>query len=110
MVIDGTGAPPYGPVDIVNMYAASKWCMERIAQVYQAFVEVSNFSRIATIPEIAAEAYSLSIPLYVKRAKGTDSLSGSLSLSQAWADWEAQSQVFWQEMDKLVALLNELTE
>ncbi len=61
---------------------------------------------------IAAQEYSLSIPLYVKR-----SLNGNggepaeqRSLPELWAEWEQEGRVFWQEMDALVEMLDGFIE
>ena len=63
----------------------------------------------ATIDEIAAQGYSLSIPLYVKRVTANGIANGETrSLPELWAEWEQEGRGFWQEMDALVEMLEEL--
>ena len=82
---------------------------QRIEAAYDAFVDAEGFAKVATIEEIAAQGYSLSIPLYVKRntaASGAKRRRGSLA--QAWAAWEESGRAFWTEMDAVVDMLDGL--
>jgi type I restriction enzyme M protein len=82
----------------------------RIESAYDAFADVDGFAKVATVGEIAAQAYSLSIPLYVKRrAVGVVGASdGVHSLADAWQRWEESGRAFWREMDTVVDLLDGL--
>ena len=62
------------------------------------------------IAEVAAQGYSLSIPLYVKRAPNGANAGEQRSLAELWADWEQDGRAFWQEMDALVEMLDGLID
>ena len=81
----------------------------RIVDAYQAFADQANFACAVPLADVAAQAYSLSIPLYVKRASNGVSAAEQRSLPELWAAWEQEGRVFWQEMDALVEMLDELT-
>ncbi len=85
---------------------------QRILSAYKTFDDVPGFAKVATLPEIGANAGNLSIPLYVKRiaaAIATDSNGDAVSLRSAWEQWQAESRAFWQQMDTLVETLDGLT-
>ncbi|WP_295435618.1 class I SAM-dependent DNA methyltransferase [uncultured Thiodictyon sp.] len=83
----------------------------RIADAYQAFAEVPGFAAVATRAAVAVGDYSLSIPLYVKRGKPANGAApDGRSLAAVWADWEAEGEGFWQQMDALVDTLDVLCE
>lgn len=84
----------------------------RIVAAYHGFADVKGFARVVTLDEVAAQNYSLSIPLYVKR---TDNGNGSTiddhrGLPELWAAWEQGGREFWQQMDELVVTLDGLIE
>ena len=81
-----------------------------IEKAYNVFADEDGFAKIVTLEEIAAQGFSLSIPLYVKR-KPTAVAAGDASvptLAQAWAAWEQSGRTFWSEMDAAVDLLHDL--
>ena len=81
----------------------------RIEAAYDAFSDQEGFSKVATIGEIAAQAYNLSIPLYVKRKpKPGASSEDAPTLAQTWSTWEESSRLFWSEMDQVIDLLDGL--
>jgi type I restriction enzyme M protein len=82
---------------------------QRIEAAYASFADEEGFAKLATIGDIAAQGYSLSIPLYVKRtatpgANGQD----APTLAQAWTAWEQSGRAFWIEMDAVFDLLDGL--
>lgn len=84
---------------------------ERIKAAYDAFAEQEGFAKVATIAEVAARDYSLSIPLFVTRGSaplGTITRSAT-SLAQAWANWDEARRTYWTEMDALIGMLDGLT-
>lgn len=83
---------------------------QRIEAAYDAFANAEGFARVATVEEIAAQGFSLSIPLYVKRKAATSGASAEAapSLAQAWAAWEESGRAFWSEMDAVVDLVDGL--
>ena len=83
---------------------------ERIVDVYQAYADNPGFARVATLEEIAAQDYSLSLPLYVKRnSNGNGASEDERSLSQHWDEWEQDGRIFWQEMNGLIEMLDDLS-
>jgi type I restriction enzyme M protein len=86
---------------------------ERILQTFRAFAAEDGFSTVATLAQIAANGASLSIPLYVKRSTVTVTDNGAnqpTTLKAAWAEWESDGRIFWQQMDSLVETLDGLVE
>lgn len=85
---------------------------QRILDAYHAFAGDPGFAHVATVAEIAAQGFSLSIPLYVKRtANGAGQRTAEhASLPDLWAAWEESGRAFWQEMDELVVMLDGLVE
>jgi type I restriction enzyme M protein len=79
-----------------------------ILTTYQTFTDEPGFARAATVDEIAAQEYSLSIPLYVKRTTNGNGQQPveTASLPQLWAEWEQNGRAFWLEMDELVEMLD----
>ena len=83
---------------------------QRIEQAYSAFADVEGFARVVTSEELAAQGFSLSLPLYVKRKTATSPTANSAgqqpTLAEAWAAWEDSGRSFWTEMDAVVDLLD----
>ena len=83
---------------------------ERIAAAYHAFGEQPGFAHPASLEEIAAQGYSLSIPLYVKRSNGVSEAGGEYAaggLRAAIREWEDSSQRLNAALE---VLLNQLEE
>ena len=82
----------------------------RIEAAYAAFKDEEGFAKVATTAEIAAQNFSLSIPLYVKRpmANATTSSAAAPTLREAWDAWESSGRTFWTQMDAVVDLLDGL--
>jgi type I restriction enzyme M protein len=79
----------------------------RIEAAYANFADEEGFAKVATAQEIAAQGFSLSIPLYVKRRTGVRAdANGELSLRDVWEAWEASGREFWTEMAAVVDLLD----
>lgn len=76
----------------------------RIEAAYSAYIDEPGFAKVATMDEIAAQGYSLSIPLYVTRSNATASRTGEAPLSNraAWDVWESSGRAFWAEMEAVV--------
>lgn len=84
---------------------------ERILSAYRTFADEAGFAHVATLADVAAQGYSLSIPLYVKRAAGKGSgeaIAEVRSVAELWEQWQVDGAAFWQQMDELVAMLNGL--
>ncbi len=80
----------------------------RILNAYQSYTDDPGFAKVATVEDIAAQDYSLSIPLYVRRITVNNQNEEVKTLTEAWSDWEQGSRAFWQEMDALVDMLDSL--
>lgn len=84
---------------------------KRIEAAYAKFEDEKGFAKVATPAEIAAQGWSLSIPLYVKRtvvSAGSAAGGKKQTLAQAWTAWEASGRKFWLEMDSVVDMLDGL--
>lgn len=75
---------------------------ERIHNTYEAFASEAGFAKVVSTEDVAAEGYSLSIPLYVKRTRHSDVECEGRSLEEVWTEWEDRGREFWQHMDVLV--------
>jgi type I restriction enzyme M protein len=81
----------------------------RIEAAYAAYADEEGFAKVATVEEIAARGFSLSIPLYVRRPVGSAPAgegNAPQTLHAAWDAWEASGRVFWEQMDGVVDLLD----
>ncbi len=81
----------------------------RIVDAYRPLPSEPGFAQAVPMADVAAQGYSLSIPLFVKRDSNGASTVEHGSLSELWAAWEQDGRVFWQEMDALVEMLDDLT-
>jgi len=90
-----------------------------ILSAYKAFEDDRGFARVVSADDVAKQDYSLSIPLYVKRAANGRANSGAnggalktkkQTLPQLWATWEQKGRAFWQEMDALAETLDGLVD
>lgn len=79
----------------------------RIAAAYETFASENGFAKVATLAEVTAQNYSLSIPLFVQRkSTATAGTVGKLpSAGEAWRDWDASAPAFWKRIDAVVGPL-----
>lgn len=82
----------------------------KILKAYQEFTDKPGFASVTALDKIAAQDFSLSIPLYVRRQVSNGSEAEAKSLKEIWLDWEESGRGFWQEMDNLVEMLDRLAE
>ena len=80
----------------------------RILNAYQSYIDDPGFAKVATVEDIAAQDYSLSISLYVRRITVNNQTEEVKTLAEVWSDWEQGSRDFWREMDALVDMLDSL--
>jgi type I restriction-modification system DNA methylase subunit len=81
------------------------------AGAYAACSDQEGFAVVGSLEAIAANDYSLSIPLYVKRPAAAAEGEGggqTATLQEAWQTWEVSGQELWQQMDGVVAMLDGL--
>ncbi len=86
---------------------------DRIAATYAAYSGEEGFAAVATLETIADNEFSLSIPLYVKRraaAGAAEEGKQPATLQEAWQAWEASGREYWQQMDGVAAMLDDLVE
>ena len=76
--------------------------IEHIASTYLNFEPEAGYSTIATIDEIAAQDFKLSIPLYVKK----EASKNGPDLATALADWRASSTELRNSAQELLTLLD----
>lgn len=81
---------------------------QRILSVYQTFKDEPGFAKAASLEEISAQDYNLSIPLYVQHKSNQGNSQEAKTLAEVWADWEQTGRSFWQEMDAVVKMLDGL--
>jgi type I restriction enzyme M protein len=82
---------------------------KHIHSAYQAFRDEHGFAKVVTIEDVAAKGYSLSIPLYLTDSKASDNNSGK-SLTMAFQEWEQSGRVLREQIDSLMATLNNSTK
>jgi type I restriction enzyme M protein len=84
----------------------------RIQAAYAAFKDDDGFAKVVTNAELRAHGWSLSLPLYIKRAvTRTSASTGGNSqhgLGEAWEAWEAAGRAFWIEMNAVADILDQL--
>jgi type I restriction enzyme M protein len=80
----------------------------RILNAYQTFANEPGFATVATVEEVAAQDFSLSIPLYVRRIANNGAEEDPKTLKEVWSDWEKSGKGFWREMDNLLEMLDSL--
>jgi type I restriction enzyme M protein len=81
--------------------------INQIASAYANYEDIPNFAHVATMREIDGNAYSLSLPLYV-RGTGIASNDGedSGNLSDLYSDWLDISKNLHESLDDLSKTLN----
>jgi type I restriction enzyme M protein len=85
---------------------------QRIERTYNAFADQEGFASIASHDIIAGNAFSLSIPLYVKgkTVKPIASHAARTTLGEAWEAWEVSARTFWTEMDALTDVIDGIVD
>jgi type I restriction enzyme M protein len=80
----------------------------KILEAYQQFADQPGFAALATSEEVLAKEGNLSIPRYVRPVGDGNNNNGEQSLKKAWTAFEAEGREFWQQMDELVEMLDDL--
>ncbi len=81
---------------------------QKILAAYETFSDDTGFAKVATVAEVLHNDGSLSIPRYVRPAASNSNSSGDLK--KVWAEYQASGREFWQQMDELVEMLDEIVE
>ena len=82
--------------------------IEKISDAYVEFREEPRFSQVATTQDIALNNYRLSIPLYVKPEIGSNNNNANLKFSELRENWLETKIEFWDEMNNLTSMLDDL--
>ncbi len=91
--------------------AQSSLLSEHIARIlgaYGSFAEEAGFAAVATRAQVAAQGYSLSIPLFVKQHGQAPQDGEKRTVAAAWAEFEDSGRMFWLEMHAVVEMLDGL--
>ena len=81
----------------------------KISHTYKAFGNEDGLSRVVSLEDIAEQNFGLSISLFIKsNGDGKCVKSDSQSLNLIWQAWEKETNIFWQEMDNLVEMLEHI--
>ncbi len=76
--------------------------IQRIVRAYRAFADEEEFARVASVGEIAENAFSLNMPLYVRAAGGAGAEAGpTRSLDEVIGDWEVSGLALRESMAQL---------
>ena len=78
--------------------------IQRIAQAYEQYETIDGFAKVATLKELEDNAFSLSIPLYVKDAAASAEVD-TRSLQEMYSQWSAHSEIMRECFDTLNTLL-----
>lgn len=78
--------------------------IDRIADVYEKWIDVDGLSRRATIAEIEKNNFSLSIPLYAKESI-CDIATGTCNVAEIYKSWCGSSKRMNSNLDQLTDML-----
>jgi len=80
---------------------------QRILTAYEAFADQAGFAKVASLDDVTAHGYSLSIPLYVRRmVVGAAEDRDERAPADVWAKWAQEGRSFWRQMDAMVDTLD----
>jgi type I restriction enzyme M protein len=84
----------------------------RILKAYKKFVDDPGFAKVASNTEVLEKDGNLSIPRYVRPAQnGNGNGNGAVDgkdLKKAWKAFEAGGREFWEQMDGLTEMLDNI--
>ena len=78
--------------------------ISHITSVYHAFESEEGYSKVVTLEEVEKQAFSLSIPLYVRNSAVT---TPTKSLDESIDDWTSQKENVRVSLEKLIDLLGQ---
>jgi len=79
-----------------------------ILSAYKAFSDIPGFAKVTTIEEILDKDANLSIPRYVRPAVNGIGNGNGQDLKHAWVAFETGGREFWEQMDALVDVLDDV--
>jgi len=82
----------------------------RILAAYNAFADEPGLARVATTEEVLEKDGNLSIPRYVRPTGNANGNGGGddRDLKKVWTAFEAGGREFWEQMDELVDMLDDV--
>ncbi len=81
--------------------------IQRIVRAYQEFADSEGFTRVADLPTVAENDFSLNIPLYVRTPADAAGAAPQVSLPETIADWQASSLALRESMADLFGMLEQ---
>ena len=81
---------------------------QRIVAAYRAFFDEPGFAKVVSLEEVLAKDANLSIARYVRPANEGSRTNGGGELKKAWAAFENTGREFWQQMDAVVEMLDQI--
>ena len=79
--------------------------INKITNAYENYHDVEGFAKVATIKDIAANNYSLSIPLYAREQQTEDNVE-ELSLANSCSTWQTSSKEMRNCYNTLTSMLS----
>ena len=80
--------------------------IQRIVRAYRTFTDEEGFARVASTAQVAENAFSLNMPLYVRSAGGAGAEAGpARSLDEVIGDWEVSGLALRESMAALLSTL-----
>jgi type I restriction enzyme M protein len=81
---------------------------ERVLGAYRSFADEAGFAAVATNESILAKDGNLSIPRYVTSREQARTTGDSDDLTASWEAFDRGGSAFWQQLDGLVAVLDDV--
>ncbi len=81
---------------------------DHIVAAYRTFTDEPGFAKVVEIEEVISKNANLSIPRYVRPANGNARTNGDGELKKAWAAFDNTGREFWQQMDAVVEMLDQI--
>jgi len=85
----------------------------RIREAYRSFSEEPGFTAVVDLAAMEQQNWSLAIPLYVARSLSDENKTRHQekpqSITDAWVSWKAHGEDFGGQMDRVAAMLDDLS-
>ena len=78
--------------------------IKKIADAYESYADIDGFAKVITIADAAQNAWSLSIPLYVREVVDAE-MADSRTVAECIDAWREASFDMWTAFDDLTSLL-----
>ena len=79
--------------------------IKKIAEAYEKYEEIANFSKVVTVREISENDYSLSIPLYVKPEinEGEEDTRPIESIYESWDGRTRRAFSYYKALNEMIS-------